>query len=142
MTQAVAARRATQGGEGAPASIRPVASTSSTRQEGAAQAGAQQGSASNDGAGRSGRSQRAAGQGASNRATLWVVKDGQPDVVPVRTGLTDGQYTEISGQSLEEGMQVIVGATTGQSAATQAAPNPFQNGSQQGRSGAGGPPRF
>jgi HlyD family secretion protein len=137
MTQAVAARREAQGGEGAPGSIRPVASTTSARQE-----GAQQGSANNGASGRSGRGQRAAGQGASNRAMLWVTKDGQPDVVPVRTGLTDGQYTEISGQSLEEGMQVIVGVTTGQSAATQAAPNPFQNGSQQGRSGAGGPPRF
>jgi hypothetical protein len=45
----------------------------------------------------------------------------------VRTGITDGQSTQVMGQDLKEGMQVIVGtntATTG--AAAQTPSNPFQ----------------
>ena len=58
----------------------------------------------------------------------------------VRTGLTDGQFTEVSGPALREGMQVIAGVNTAGSAAAAtaaASANPFQQNSQ--RQGAGGP---
>jgi HlyD family secretion protein len=43
---------------------------------------------------------------------LWTVgKDGRLSVVRVRAGLSDGQKTEVRGEGLTEGMQVIVGVT-------------------------------
>ncbi len=74
---------------------------------------------------------------AANRGVLWVVgEDGAPAVVRVQTGLTDGQYTEVSGDAVAEGAQAIAGVASGPAA--QAAPNPFQGVSQGQR---GGPPR-
>jgi HlyD family secretion protein len=62
----------------------------------------------------------------TDRALLWVVDaDGKVDVVPVKTGITDGQYTEISGgPKLTEGLQVIAAVTT---AAATGVANPFEN---------------
>ena len=56
----------------------------------------------------------AAGQGGRRRpdgtATLWYLDErGRPAMMRVRTGLTDGQRTEVSGPELREGMQIIVG---------------------------------
>jgi HlyD family secretion protein len=45
----------------------------------------------------------------------------------VRTGLTDGQNTQVIGPDLKEGMQVIVGTNAATTAtATPAAASPFQ----------------
>lgn len=72
------------------------------------------------------------GGGSADRAVLWHVDgSGRPAPIPVKTGLTDGQNTEVSGPGLEAGMPVIAGTTTGTSAA---AANPFQGGNS--------PPRF
>jgi len=49
----------------------------------------------------------------------------------VRTGITDGQRTAITGRNVEEGMQAIVGVTSG--AVASAVTNPFQSNSNQGR---------
>lgn len=75
-------------------------------------------------------------QPASNAATLWYVDDatGQLAVARVRTGVTDGQSTEIIGRDLEEGMQVISGIA---SATSQTAANPFQQQNQGGGRGRG-----
>ncbi len=69
----------------------------------------------------------------ANMATLWYLDhEGNLAVARVRTGITDGQSTEIRGRDLTEGMQVIAGISQGsQSSST----NPFQG--QQ----PGGPPR-
>ncbi|MBR9990967.1 MAG: efflux RND transporter periplasmic adaptor subunit [Gemmatimonadetes bacterium] len=65
-----------------------------------------------------------ASQGA--RSVLWLIdENGNPALVPVQTGLTDGQYTEVRGPGLTDGIQVIAGTTTA-GANAQAAPNPFQ----------------
>ncbi|HEY8903772.1 MAG TPA: efflux RND transporter periplasmic adaptor subunit [Chthoniobacterales bacterium] len=45
-------------------------------------------------------------------AHIWVLKDGKPESIPVKTGLTDGGATEISGAGLSEGLPVIVHAQT------------------------------
>lgn len=70
-----------------------------------------------------------------NSAMLWYLDSaGKLAVMPVRTGITDGQRTEVSGPNLKEGMQVIIGVMQTNSAST---PNsPFQPG------GPGGGPRM
>ncbi len=71
--------------------------------------------------------------GFADRTVLWRLDaQGRPEPVPVKTGLTDGQNTEVSGPGLETGMQVIAGTSTG--TATTAA-NPFQGGSSAPRFG-------
>lgn len=47
--------------------------------------------------------------GGGGRGTVWVLRDGKPVQVSVRTGATDGSYTEILGGELKEGDQVITG---------------------------------
>lgn len=39
---------------------------------------------------------------------LWVLEQGQPKALIVKTGLSDGKLTEVSGDGLHEGMAVIV----------------------------------
>lgn len=41
-------------------------------------------------------------------ARVWVLRDGQPQAITVKTGLTDGRHTEISGDGLAEGTPVIL----------------------------------
>ncbi len=40
---------------------------------------------------------------------IYVLKDGQPEQVRVRVGITDGRFTEVMGRDLEAGTQIIVG---------------------------------
>lgn len=48
----------------------------------------------------------------NDMVTLWYLdKDGKLNATRVRTGLSDGQKTEIRGQGITEGMQVIVAVT-------------------------------
>lgn len=83
-----------------------------------------------------GRAGGRGGQRPSDVGMLWYVgKDGKLAVARVHTGLTDGQYTEISGPNIQEGMQIIA-AVTGGSAGATSAQNPFSG--QQGRGGRGG----
>lgn len=41
---------------------------------------------------------------------LWIVRDGTPTALDVKTGLTDGRYTEVSGESVTENQSVILRA--------------------------------
>jgi HlyD family secretion protein len=76
------------------------------------------------------------GAGRSGVSVLWYLDaKGQPASMRVRTGLSDGQLTEITGRDLKEGMKVIA-AVTNEKAGT-AASSPFQQQQQQG----GGPGR-
>jgi HlyD family secretion protein len=64
----------------------------------------------------------------STMATLWYL-DSAKTLKPVRvhTGLTDGSRTQVTGNGIKEGMQIIVGANTGTaSAPAAAATNPLQ----------------
>jgi HlyD family secretion protein len=38
---------------------------------------------------------------------IWVLRDGQPVAMQVKTGISDGRNTEVSGEGLTEGMAVI-----------------------------------
>lgn len=43
-------------------------------------------------------------------ARIWILKEGQPVALEVKAGLTDGRNTEVSGEGLQEGLQVITRA--------------------------------
>ncbi|MEN3038776.1 MAG: efflux RND transporter periplasmic adaptor subunit [Candidatus Kryptonium sp.] len=63
-----------------------------------------------------------------NRATIWILDENKnPKPVFVRTGITDGNYTEMVGGNLKEGDEIITGyafpTTTGNNPQT---PQPFQ----------------
>lgn len=74
-----------------------------------------------------------------NAAMLWYLDgDGALAVARVRTGMTDGQKTEIQGRDLAEGMRVIVGVSQGSEASTSAAASPFQTQQQSGPPRPGG----
>jgi HlyD family secretion protein len=83
---------------------------------------------------------RAAGQARTSAprtgsgGMLWTVDStGKVKPVRVRTGVTDGQKTEVQGTSLAEGTQVIVSvASTTGAASTAPAANPFQPQRPQG----------
>jgi len=87
------------------------------------------------------RSRSSSGGSRPGIAQLWYVNAaGKPAVMRVRTGLSDGQNTQVIGPDVREGMQVIVGsavASTTTPAATST--SPFQ---QQRRPGPGGPGGF
>ncbi|HUQ81655.1 MAG TPA: efflux RND transporter periplasmic adaptor subunit, partial [Gemmatimonadaceae bacterium] len=94
------------------------------------------------GAGAAGGARSRASGGRGSMAQLWYVDaSGKPAVMRVRTGLSDGQNTEVTGQNLKEGMQVIVGtsATTATAPPAATTTSPFQ---QQRRPGPGGPGGF
>lgn len=57
---------------------------------------------------------KSSGKGGSRdgKAQIWVLKDGKPEAVHVKTGLSDGRMTEISGEELSEGMAVITRANS------------------------------
>jgi HlyD family secretion protein len=56
-----------------------------------------------------GPSRQAGRSGQVPEATVWVLDaSGKPSPVQVRTGLSDGNYTEITGGDLKEGAQVLV----------------------------------
>ena len=52
---------------------------------------------------------------------VWILgPDGKPKAVVVKVGITDGQATEISGEGIGEGMQVLVGVEDPKHASTGA----------------------
>jgi HlyD family secretion protein len=50
--------------------------------------------------------------GRDGQRTVWVLRDGAPAAVSVRTGATDGSHTAIVGGDLAEGDKVITGSRT------------------------------
>lgn len=50
------------------------------------------------------------GGGAGRAGRLWLLENGRPRMVEVRTGLSDGLSTEVSAPGLQQGAEVIVGA--------------------------------
>ena len=86
----------------------------------------------------------AAAQGETSRDEMKVLffleEDGRLAAAPVRTGLSDSQWTEIQGPPVvTAGLQVIAG-TTGSSTTSDAVKNPFQSTQTQERRPMGPPP--
>ena len=66
--------------------------------------------------------------GQGGRGRVWVLAEGKPKAIEVRTGLTDGASTEVSGSGIEEGVEVITGiqgAASNAPAAKSGAPRMF-----------------
>jgi HlyD family secretion protein len=86
-------------------------------------------------------STRGAGRTGKGRGQTVFVLDakGVPQPIRVKTGLTDGTFTEVSGTGLAEGVKVITGtvSATTSAAAGQPAASPF-GGSQQTQPQRGG----
>ena len=40
---------------------------------------------------------------------VWVLENGKPKALVVKAGISDGQFTEVSGEGLAEGMTILVG---------------------------------
>jgi HlyD family secretion protein len=57
------------------------------------------------------------GEGPTDRRTVWVLKGGQPQMVPLRIGLSDGSTTEVVEGDLHEGDLLIVDALTAETEA-------------------------
>jgi len=54
---------------------------------------------------------------ATEAGDLRLGDDGNPRAVPVQAGLTDGNFTAITGGDLREGMRVVLGAAANSKAA-------------------------
>ena len=51
---------------------------------------------------------------------LWVLENGRPKAIPVKAGVSDGMYTEVSGEGLSAGMAVLIGVEDYKKAASGA----------------------
>jgi HlyD family secretion protein len=78
--------------------------------------------------------------GSSSFGTLYYVdSNGNLAVARVKTGITDGTTTEITGTTIKEGMTVIAGTVSAaQAAQTATSATPFQSGQPQGGQRGGG----
>jgi HlyD family secretion protein len=123
------------------------ATTSSGRQSAAANAPdqnrgmaqmAQSGGAGPAGAaGAFGRgSRRGGGQQEKKQQTIYVLDaNKKPQPVEIRTGITDGRYTEVVEGTLKEGQDVIVGLATTKVDSSGATGSPFGGGGRPGGRG-------
>ena len=70
------------------------------------------------------QAKREAGRVVKREDHVWTLDAaGQPKQVPVTIGISDGRFTEVSGDGVAEGMTVLVGVEdTGKKAAAQSAP--------------------
>lgn len=49
------------------------------------------------------------GMVAKREDRIWTLVNGQPKVISVKAGISDGQFTEVSGEGLTVGMPILVG---------------------------------
>jgi HlyD family secretion protein len=54
-----------------------------------------------------------AGSSQATRGRVYVLENGKPKPIDVRVGLSDGTMSEVSGNGLAEGLEVIIGQTGG-----------------------------
>jgi HlyD family secretion protein len=55
---------------------------------------------------------KAAENGKANQARVWVLRDGEPAAIPVQTGDSDGQWTEVVEGKVTPGMPLLVDVTS------------------------------
>ncbi len=53
---------------------------------------------------------------------VWILENGKPKAIVVKVGISDGQVTEVTGEGLAEGMQVLVGVESAKQANGSPAP--------------------
>ena len=65
---------------------------------------------------------------------IWVLDDkGKVKSIPVVVGLTDIQYSEISGIGLTDNMEILIGVEEGKKNKSQGPSSPFGGGMRIGR---------
>ncbi len=64
-----------------------------------------------------GQGGRVSGMVARREDKVWIMENGKPKSITVKAGLTDGQFTEVSGEGLQEGMEILVGVEPSKTAA-------------------------
>jgi len=64
----------------------------------------------------------ARGMVARREDKVWILENGQPKAFPIKVGISDGQYTEVMGENLTEGMIVLTGVDDTKKAAVAATP--------------------
>ncbi|HSS38733.1 MAG TPA: efflux RND transporter periplasmic adaptor subunit, partial [Polyangia bacterium] len=57
------------------------------------------------------------GDGPSDKRSVWVLRGGRPQAVPIRIGMSDGSTTEVVEGDLHEGDSLILDASTSETAA-------------------------
>jgi HlyD family secretion protein len=67
--------------------------------------------------------------------TLFVLREGRPNPIPVKTGLTDGSVTEVVEGELHEGDRIITAMASGAQGASTPAKGPQQAGRPPGMRG-------
>ena len=53
---------------------------------------------------------------------IWVLENGKPKAIVVKAGISDGQFTEVTGEGLNEGLQILVGVDNSKQAGGSPAP--------------------
>jgi HlyD family secretion protein len=71
------------------------------------------------------RSGSGAGGEGQVRGTVWVPEGSLVRAIPVQIGLTDGSFTEVQGEGLQEGSLVVVGERQQKEAGGSASTSPF-----------------
>lgn len=138
-------RRAATGSTSTPAAGAAAAAAAAlaapTASQGAAPAGTRGvAGATAGGAAAAQRPRRSTTGGVGSIGTLYTLdKAGKLKEIRVRVGLSDGQRTQVTNDSLVVGMQVIVGSATTASAATTTAPSTNPLTPQRSGGGRGGP---
>ena len=64
----------------------------------------------------------ARGMVARREDKVWILENGQPKVFALKVGISDGQYTEVMGENLIEGMIVLTGVDDTKKVAVTATP--------------------
>jgi len=66
----------------------------------------------------------APGRGMASRREdrVWVLADGQPKALAVQAGVSDGSFTEVSGEGVAEGLEVLTGVEELKKAPAQGSP--------------------
>jgi HlyD family secretion protein len=62
------------------------------------------------------------GMAARREDRLWILVDGKPKALPVKAGVSDGSFTEVAGEGLGEGLEVLTGVEDFKKAQTQGSP--------------------
>ncbi len=74
----------------------------------------------------------------AGRGKLWIVNaNGKLEPVFVRTGVTDGRYTEVTGHELKPGEQIVIGLSATSEASSDQARSPLAGNNQQRPMGGG-----
>lgn len=68
------------------------------------------------------------GMVAKREDRIWVLEAGKPKDIVVKAGVSDGQFTEVTGEGIQEGMQILVGVENSKQAAGAAPLTPAPGG--------------